>query len=134
MNAKYFSPDKQGISLNLKECDLTELVFVCEEYLTPYLNYIKDRRVVFETALMRNTTFGFEDLYKKMYDHIFNPILDRFHYPPNNRHYVMRYYLNGINAIVMEWLKDGCNRPIQEITEIITTCIFGLGRDYQQFI
>ena len=87
-----------------------------------------------QKVLMRNTTFGFEDLYKKMYDHIFNPILDRFHYPPNNRHYVMRYYLNGINAIVMEWLKDGCNRPIQEITEIITTCIFGLGRDYQQFI
>ena len=45
---------------------------------------------------------GLEDVYKRMFDHIFALILARFHYPINDRKYVMMYYLNGINAVVLE--------------------------------
>ena len=38
-------------------------------------------------------------------------------------------YLNGINAIVSEWLKNGCNKSIKEISKIITICIYGLKRE-----
>ena len=41
----------------------------------------------------------------------------------------MMYYLNGINAIVSEWLKNGCDKPIKEISEIIAVCIYGLKRE-----
>ena len=61
-----------------------------------------------------------------MFENIFNPILDRFDYPYKDRHFVMMYYLNGINAIVLEWLKDSCNRSISEISHIITVCVYGL--------
>ncbi len=37
----------------------------------------------------------------------------------------MMYYLNGINAIVMEWLNEGCIKTVAEIANIITVCIFG---------
>ena len=36
------------------------------------------------------------------------------------------YYLNGITAIVSEWLKDDCKKTINEISKIIQVCIFGL--------
>ncbi len=52
--------------------------------------------------------------------------LDRFNYPITNRQYIMMYYLNGINAIVIEWLKNDCNKSIEEISEIIRICIYGL--------
>lgn len=121
----YFSTDTQSISLNLMDCELNELVFICDKYLLPYLTYIKDHKEVFGTVLLHNKTFGFEDVYKRMFESIFNPILDRFHYPLNDRQYVMMYYLNGINAIIVEWLKNNCNKPIKEISEIITLCIYG---------
>lgn len=121
----YFSINLQSISLNLENCELRDLVFVCDEYLSPYLRYIKDHKEVFGTALLHNKTFGFEDVYKRMFDNIFNPILERFCYPPNNRHYVMMYYLNGINAIVFEWIRNGCDMSVQEIAQIITICIYG---------
>ncbi len=122
----YFSTDTQSIALNLTNCQRGELLFICDEYLTPYLTYVREHKEVFGTALVHNKTLGFEDVYKRMFEHIFNPILDRFHYPTSDRPYVMMYYLNGINAIILEWLKNGCDRSISEISEIISVCIYGL--------
>ncbi len=121
----YFSNDVKAISFNLTDCELDELFFVCDKYLRPYLTYIKDHKEVFGTVLLHIQTFRFEDVYKRMFQSIFNPILNRFHYPAENRKYVMMYYLNGINAIVLEWLKDGCNKSIEEVSEIISVCIYG---------
>ena len=122
----YFPTDTQEIAYNLKNCELNNLVFIGDKHLTPYLTYIKDHKEVFSTALLHNKTLGFEDVYKRMFENIFNPILDRFQYPPKDRQYVMMYYLNGINAIVSEWLKNDCNKSIKEIAEIIAVCIYGL--------
>ena len=125
----YFSTDTKSVALNLKNCELNDLIFICDKYLTPYLTYIKDHKEVFSTALANNKTLGFEDVYKRMFDNIFNPILDRFQYPQSDRQYVMMYYLNGINAIVSEWLKNDCDKSIKEISEIIMICIYGLKRE-----
>ena len=116
-------------AIDLVGCDPNELIFVCDKYLTPYLIYIKNHREVFGTALSQNKTLGFEDTYKRLFDNIFNPILDRFHYPVSDRQYVMMYYLNGINAIILEWLRNSCDKSIKEISEIISVCIYGLNRD-----
>ena len=80
----YFSTDTKSIALNLKNCELNDLIFICDKYLTPYFSYIKDNKEVFGTALANNQTLGFEDVYKRMFDNIFNPILDRFHYPQSD--------------------------------------------------
>ena len=121
----YFSSDNNSVALDLMNCQLSELFFVCDKYLSPYLSYIRDRKEIFGTALVCNQTLGFEDVYKRMFDNIFNPILERFHYPSSNRQYVMMYYLNGVNAIVLEWLRNGCDKSVQEISEIISSCIYG---------
>ena len=121
----YFSTDTKAIALNLADCELSDLIFICDKYLSPYLSYVKDHKEIFGTALLYNQTLGFEDVYKRMFDNIFNPILERFQYTPSNRQYVMMYYLNGINAIILEWLRNGCDKSIQEISEIISICIYG---------
>ena len=125
----YFSTDTKSISFNLTNCELDELIFISDKYLTPYLTYIKDHKEVFATALSHNKTLGFEVVYHRMFENIFNPILNRFDYPEKDRQYVMMYYLNGINAIITEWLKNSCNKSIKEIIYIITICIFGHKRD-----
>lgn len=121
----YFSAETQAVALNIHECSLDELVFICDTYLTPYLTYFKDHKELLATALSHNKTFGFEDVYKRMFESIFDPILDRFHYPQDIRQYVMMYYLNGINAIICEWIKKGCDKSIGEMAKIISVCIYG---------
>ena len=61
-----------------------------------------------------------------MFENIFDPILSKFNYPCEDRKYVMMYYLNGITAIITEWLKDNCQKTISDISKIIQVCIFGL--------
>ena len=122
----YFSVETQSIALNVMDCELEKLIFICDRYLNPYLSYIKDNKEIFATVLLHIETFGFEDVYLRIFDNIFNPILDRFDYPEDYKKYVMMYYLNGINGIINEWLKDGCKKDINEISQIISVCIFGL--------
>ena len=124
----YFSTDTKAIALNLADCELSDLIFICDKYLAPYLSYVKDHKEIFGTALAHNQALGFEDVYKRMFDNIFNPILDRFHYPQSDRQYIMMYYLNGINAIVSEWLKNGCDKSIDALSKIVSVCVFGLNQ------
>jgi len=116
---KYTFPDPLNSELH-------ELNFICEEYLTPYLTYIKENKEVFSTALANINNFGLEKIYKWMFENFFNPILERHHYPEADKKYVMVYYLTGITAIIHEWVKGDCEKPIPDISRIIQICIFGL--------
>ena len=122
----YFPVDTEIITRKFSDCTLDKLNYISAEYLNPYLSYIREHKAIFSTALAHTNTFGFENIFQRMFDNIFDPILARFHYPTGDRKYVMMFYLNGINAIVIQWLKDGCEKSNEDIARIIHECIFGL--------
>lgn len=125
----YFTDDKKSVAFNISDCRLDDLNFINDTYLIPYLTYIKENNELFRVALSEVKILGFEEVYNRLFENIFNPILERFNYPQENRKYVMLYYLNGINAVNLEWLKGGCEKPMKEIAEIIKVCILGLNSD-----
>lgn len=122
----YFPVDTEIITRKFSDCDLDKLNYISAEYLNPYLSYIKEHEAIFSTALAHTNTFGFESIFQRMFDNIFDPILGRFRYPMGDRKYVMMFYLNGINAIIIQWLKDGCEKSIEDVARIIHECVFGL--------
>ena len=128
----YFNVDTKNIIYKFKEASLTELNFITDDYLHPYLSYIKENKRVFTTVLSHADSFGFNEVFQRLYENIFNPILERFDYPLADRKYVMMFYLNGITAVVTEWLKDGCEKSIGEVSQIIYECIFGLQKNAVQ--
>ncbi len=121
----YFSVDIENITATIADCDLKDLKFVNEKYLHPYLSFIKENQRVFSAMLSQPKAFGTTDIFQRLFDNIFKPILDRFHYPRDEQNYVMMFYLNGIVAIIAEWLKDGCQKSIADISAIICVCIYG---------
>ena len=123
--ASYFSVDMESIASKYENCDLQELNFINEKYLHPYLSFIKENQRLFAAVLSQPTVFESKAIFQRLFDDVFNPILDRFHYPKAEQHYVMMYYLNGITAIITEWLKEDCRKNIADISEIIYYCIFG---------
>lgn len=122
----YFPHEQKAAFRNVRLCELNELNYITEDYLTPYLSYIRENRQIFSTVLSHQEVFGTDSIFQNLFQNVFNPILERFHYPPGHREYVMKFYLNGINAVVLQWIQDGCSRSIPEISEIIRECIFGL--------
>lgn len=125
----YFSDNEKEFSWNFSDCEKTQLNFICDKYLVPYLTYIKDNKEVFATLMSNVKSLGFDKTYERLFKHIFNPILERFNYPEEDRKYVMMYYLNGINAINTVWLRNNCDRPVEDIANIIKSCIFGLNNE-----
>ena len=123
--SSYFSIDADGISAKFAGCDLQELEFINEQYLHPYLSFIKENQKIFTAILSQPKTFESNAIFQRMFDNIFRPILDRFNFPSDEQQYVMMFYLNGITAIITEWLKDGCKKSIEDVSAIITNCIYG---------
>ncbi|MBO5121564.1 MAG: TetR/AcrR family transcriptional regulator, partial [Oscillospiraceae bacterium] len=103
----YFMVDTVALTAHFADCEEKELNFITEEYLHPYLSYIRDNRHVFATILKHANSFHFDAVFQRLFQHVFDPILHRFGYPAEERKYVMMFYLSGINALVLEWLKDG---------------------------
>jgi len=126
-----FPEERDRITDRFSGCALPELNYITEEYLCPYLAYIRENRRVFATAMKHTGVFGFDEIYRRMYQHIFDPILARFQYPVRDREYAMMFYLQGIHAIVAHWLKENCGRPEKEIAQVIRTCIFGLNGEIE---
>ena len=121
----YFPSDIQLITSNFTKCDITELNFITEDYLTPYLSFIRDNKRMFRAILSQPTTFKFDLFFEKLFEDIFAPVMNRFRYPDSEQKYVIMFYLSGLNAVILEWLKNDCSKSIPEVTEIIRSCIFG---------
>jgi AcrR family transcriptional regulator len=121
----YYSVEKKDITKGLENCERKDLLFITAEYLAPYLMFIKENERIFKVAIKRFHSMNMQEVYQKMSTHIFNPILERFQIPENERGYIMKFYLTGVFAIVMEWLDNNCSDDIDMIVRIITDCVIG---------
>ena len=119
----YFSVDHKEITFNFESSDLNELLLITPQYILPYLTYMKENQRVFRTSLKHLGTMNFDIVYEKMFRYIFNPILERFSFPENERKYIMKFYLTGITAIVFEWISKECEESIEDMGRIIWKCV-----------
>ena len=121
----YYSSDTKGITERFSNCRLEDLVFVTSEYLAPYLIFIKENQRIFKVAIKQFNSLNMDDVYGRMFEYIFNPILERFYVPEKERAYVMKFYLTGVFAIVMEWFDKNCSDDMDIIIKVIIDCVMG---------
>ena len=121
----YYEIDKQRISLQFENCKREELLFITDEYLTPYLTFIKDNQRLFKVSIKQFHSMHMGEVYGKMFEHIFRPILARFCVPEVEHTYVMKFYLTGVFAIVKEWLDQSCSDDLKTVIKVIINCVMG---------
>lgn len=116
----------------IKECSADELYFIEPKYLLPYLEYIQKNKRLFFTAIMRAKTLRLDDSYDKMFRHVFTPVLERYKVPVENRRYIIIFYIQGIMAVITEWLKNDCKDSIEHIMTVIRHCVMKPKSDREQ--
>ena len=121
----YYEIDKKRISLQFENCTREELLFITDEYLVPYLTFIKDNQRLFKVSIKQFHSLQMDEVYGRMFEHIFRPILARFGVPEAECSYVMKFYLTGVFAIVMEWLDNNCSDDMKMIIKVIIDCVMG---------
>lgn len=106
---------------------LEELYLITPEYLIPYLNYVKENRRVFRVSMEKASVLKLEDAYGELFRHVLSPILARFGVPAEERRYIMSFYINGLIAIVNDWLREDCSLPVEQVMSIMQTCVQRMG-------
>lgn len=126
--------DVDAFIQELGRCEIANLNFITEQYLMPFLAFVEKHQKIIDVALSQMNSIQLDEVFKRFNEIVFDPILERFDYPVEQRQYVMKFYLNGLAAILREWINDECRKSYEEICEIIQNCIFGKDNRYSGLI
>lgn len=127
----YMKQDTEVFMTRIRNCSLDELYLITPKYLDPYLNYVQKYKHVFMTAIKKANVLCLDDSYNKMFRHVFTPILDRYGVPLEDRKYLMSFYIQGMMAIITEWLKNDCKESIEHIMTVIQRCVMQPHNNHQ---
>ena len=119
----YFPQQEEEVLGNLGTREREELILVTGEYLLPYLRFIRDNKKVYRAAFRNPGSMQAYARYGELKQRILGPILERFAIPAAHRPYYMAYYVEGIIAIIKEWLRQDCGDEVETIAHIIQSCV-----------
>lgn len=119
----HMKQDTETFMRKIKDDSINKLYLITPKYLMPYLSYIKKYKRLFLTAVTKAEVLSLHENYNRLFQHVFAPILDRYQVPIENRRYIMAFYIQGIMAIIEEWLKDDCRDTIEHIMSMIQHCV-----------
>lgn len=102
---------------------IEEFYLITPEYLIPYLGYIKENKRLFRTVMENAAVLGMEKSYERMYCHVLNPIMDYYKVPDKDKNYLLAFYIQGIMAIISEWLRNDCSDSVDYVVNIIRKCV-----------
>lgn len=119
----YFPLEEEAVLGDLEHRELNDLVFITQEYLLPYLRFIQDNKKVYRAAFRNPSSMQANARYGVLKQRILDPILERFEIPAARRPYYIAYYVEGIAAIIKEWLRHDCGDSVEMIAAIIESCV-----------
>ncbi len=96
-----FQTDAKSTIEKIQDAPIDKLHFLTEDYLVPYLKYIKKNRRIYQAAF-ENKAYETDKKYSGLYTYILEPILGRFGFAEKDRKYVSAFYIRGITGIVNE--------------------------------
>ena len=100
-----------------------ELIFISPQYLVPYLTFIKKNRRLYE-VYNNSGAFPIGEQDKQLIENIFIPVYAKNGVTDRRVvEYMSRYFISGVSAITMEWVRRGCEDDILFICEVISICV-----------
>ena len=119
----YFPQQEEEVLRNMGSREREDLVLVTREYLLPYLRFIRDNKKVYRAAFRNPSSMQAHARYGELKQRILGPILERFDIPAAHRPYYIAYYVEGIAAILKEWLRQDCADGVEMVADIIQSCV-----------
>lgn len=120
---KYFTGKADKFISGIEQMPLNELVLIHDEYLIPYLTFIKEHKHIFKATLNNPGSLQADDRFSALFRHVIQPIFIRFGIPDEEQIYWLLYHINGVVAIIKQWLKVDCKESIEDMVRIIESCV-----------
>ena len=100
--------------------------------MLPYLRFVRGNKHVYRAAFRNPGSMQVHVRYGDLKKYILLPILERFQIPLTYRPYYIAYYIEGIMAIIKEWLQRDCADEVEMIAQIIEKCVGTDGESFEK--
>lgn len=120
---KSFHIESEDFIEEIDKMSLNELILVNDKFLNPYLNFVKEHKNIYRATINNPKTMRSEAKLATLYEHVLKPIFNRFGIPEEEHKYWLAYHINGMMAIVLEWLKWDCKESVEDVVNIIEKCV-----------
>ena len=118
-----YTSELTDVNKRLESESPEDMIFISPAYLRPYFEFVRENKRLYQVVLMHQEIFRTQHTFRKLFDGIFSPALDRFNFPENEKLYIVHFYLGGITSVVKEWIERDCADPIGQIIEICMKCV-----------
>lgn len=119
----YFPAESYGIEEKIGSADLSDLVLITRDYLEPYLRFISENKDIYRVAFRNPRETQSHIKYGYIKKQIMEPIFKRFDVPDTCWKYYIAYYINGVMAIIKEWLETDCKDSVEMVAAVIEECV-----------
>lgn len=119
----YFAQDMDGFVDTISTADPKNLVLITQDYLHPYLEFIRENKNVYRAAFRNPNQLQVNVQYENLKKYIIQPILKKFEVPEAFHKYYIAYYIEGIIAIIKEWMNSDCHDSVEAIAAVIEECV-----------
>ena len=100
-----------------------DLFFMNDQWLLPWLDFVKENRRVYKAIHAQADVFGVERTYRDYFQAVFSPVLSQYGVAEDKHEYMMDFYRHGLVAILLKWVESDCRESAAEISEIIKLCV-----------
>ena len=115
----YFDSNDAETAKKLEDGALETLVFVTEENLVPYLNFIMEHKRLFVAVMKHPEVFASQQTFDRLSKMVFYPVLEQFAVPKDEREYMLSFYIKGIMGVIEQWLRDDCKDPVEFVSGLV---------------
>lgn len=85
-----------------------DLFFITDQWLLPWLDFVKENRRVYKAIHAQIDVFGAERTYRDYFQAVFSPILSQYGVAEEKHEYMMAFYRHGLVAVMLKWVESDC--------------------------
>jgi len=112
-------PTSEAIAAQPKQ----NLFFITDQWLLPWLDFVKENRQIYKAIHAQMGVFGAEHTYRDYFQYVFSPILSQHGIPVEKHEYIMEFYRHGLVSVMLKWVEADCREDAAEIAGIIKLCV-----------
>ena len=117
---KRFQEGYKKTFIDVSMGSVDDVFLITPEYIKPYLNFVKENKELFKLIHEKPQIFNNQRAFERLYSELFSHILDKFGVDEKEKPYIFAFYTQGVLAVVMKWVNQGCKEDVDFIMEMIT--------------
>lgn len=100
-----------------------DLFLIDDNYLIPYLNFIKENKKVYKLIHTNPYLFRKQETFEKLYNELFSKILDKYGVEETEKEYIFSFFSFGLVAVIQKWIENDCKDDIEKMAMIMKKVI-----------